>query len=450
MNRESPLPTVCSAEQSYPLGTEMLGWMRDLFPLHRAQTGVGVRKTLRYLQHHLPLEIHEVASGTTVFDWTIPEEWHIRDAFIADSKGQRIVDYRQCNLHVASNSQPVCQQLSYAELEPHLHWLTEPPSLDTVPYRTMFFRQEWGFCVSQRMLDRLKTDPAEKFTVVIDATFSPGSLSYGEAILPGQSRETILLYAHCCHPSLANDNLSGIVVATMLGKQLVKRAKQQPLRRTYRIVFAPATIGAITWLAANQADLPQVYAGLILTLLGSSGPFIYKKSRRGATVIDRAIEVLWRELDNQGRTIPFAPWGYDERQFGAPGFDLPVGCLMRTTPSEFSEYHTSADNLEKIQAQTLQETLKTLQQLLTILESNDLPVNQSPFGEPRLGPRGLYRPYGADDSLGRFQEAVLWILNLADGDHDLLDICQQGQLPWKLVSLAAEALRQQGLIKSVD
>ncbi len=430
------------------LGVQMYQCITDLFPFHRSISGDGVRDTLKHLQKTLPIEIHEVPTGTRVFDWTVPQEWRIHDAFIADRDGTRLVDYRQSNLQVLSGSQPISGRFSFEQLKPNLLTLPEEQDPDWIPYRTAFFRDAWGFCVSRRQLDRLQRDPAEEFDVVIDAEYFDGSLSYGEVTIPGKSDETILVYAHCCHPSLANDNLSGMAVAAFLGKQLVERSQSGDTpERTYIIVFAPATIGAITWLAQNESSLSKICGGLILSLLGDDGDFTYKKSRCDASSINRAVELtLSQQQDVQWSVRRFTPFGYDERQFCSPGINLPIGCLMRTPNGEFSQYHTSADNLDFVTPKSLANSLHIVTSILRNLEQNEIPVSHNSRCEPQLGVHGLYRAFGQHDDRGRFQEAVMWVLNLADGEHDLFAIAERGELPFPLVREAAVVLLDRGLI----
>jgi len=432
------------------LGVEMHRWIANLFPYHRSQTGAGVRQTLADLQAVLPVQIHEVPTGTQVFDWQVPPEWQIRDAYIADSAGKQIVNLRNSNLAVMSGSQPIQTNLSSQELRENLHTLPADANPDWVPYRTAFFREAWGFCVSRNQLARLTRDPSERFDVVIDSEFVDGSLTYGEATFVGKSDKTILIYAHCCHPSLANDNLSGMVVAAFLGQQLAERIARGDIpKKTYKIVFAPATIGAITWLAENQKSLSNIESGLILSLLGDEGSFTFKQSRCESTV-NRAVAWATKHHPNKCEIRPFTPFGYDERQFCSPGINLPMGCLMRTPNGEFPEYHTSADNLDFVSPEELAESLHFVTEILTILEENETLINQHPFCEPQLGDRGLYRAFGQHDDRGRFQEAVMWVLNLADGNHDLLAIAERGNLPMSLICEAADVLREHKILEAVE
>ena len=413
-------------------GAAMHALASRLFPLHRAQSGSGVRESLALMQEHIPLQIHEVASGTEVFDWQVPLEWRIQDAYVADRTGRRVIDYRSSNLHVVNGSRPVHETLSFAQLRPHLHTLPDHP--EWIPYRTCFMRDDWGFCLTQDQLDLMAGDPQREFEVVIDSSFHDGSLTYGELFLPGRSDREMLIYTHTCHPSLANDNLSGIVVATFLAKQLISQTSELSLR----FVFAPATIGAITWLAQNVDALDRIDHGLVLSLLGNDAPFTYKQSRRGNASIDRAAEHLFVNDRFDGSSREFTPFGYDERQFCSPGINLPLGCLMRTPNAEFPEYHTSADDLSFIRPSMLAESLQLCAELIEMLGANHYYVNTSPMCEPKLGSRGIER--------SECNASIPWLLNLADGQHDLLDICEKSKHPFADLRQAARVLAKHDLI----
>jgi aminopeptidase-like protein len=318
-------------------GPAMREMIAALYPICRSITGEGFRETLRGIRRYLPLEIHEVPSGTPVFDWTVPREWNIRDAYIAAPDGTRVVDFKRSNLHVMSYSVPVKARMRLEELRKHLHTLPDRP--EWIPYRTSYYKKNWGFCLSHRQLKELVDT---EYEVCIDSSLEPGHLTYGECFLPGQSNEEALISTHGCHPSLCNDNLSGIAVATFLALAL----QSMPHRLSYRFLFIPGTIGSITWLAKNRDRIDSIHHGLVLTGVGDAGGITYKRSRRGDTLIDRAMDHVLRHQQESYKIIDFFPYGYDERQYCSPGFNLPVGCLMRTPHSEYPEYHTSADNLE--------------------------------------------------------------------------------------------------------
>ena len=400
-----------------------------------------MRSTLRILQETVPLEIAEVPTGTEAFDWVVPQEWNIRDAYVEDVTGRRVVDFNQHNLHVVNYSVPVDGTFTLDELRPHLHSLPEQP--DLIPYRTSYYAPTWGFCL--RHTDLLALADGD-YRVRIDSSLEDGNLTYAEYVVPGESEDEVLVSAHICHPSLANDNLSGVAVASLLASRLAGLR----LRHTYRFVFAPGTIGALTWLARNP-DAPQrIKHGLVLTCVGDPGGVTYKRSRRGNAEVDRALEHVLRHAGTGSTVVDFSPYGYDERQYCSPGFDLPVGCLMRTPWGQFPEYHTSADNLELVRPEALADSFATVLAAFAALEENRRYVNTSPFGEPQLGRRGIYRLMGGDTSESVDEIALLWVLNLSDGRHDLLDVAARADLPFAEVSRAAEALLDAGLLREAE
>jgi len=423
-------------------GVAMHQLMAELFPICRSITGEGVRQTLRILLRHIPLEIHEVPSGTSVFDWTVPKEWNIRDAYVKDAKGRRVIDFQQSNLHVVSYSVPVKKRISLVELRKHLFSLPDRP--DWIPYRTSYYNETWGFCLSHRQLESL---PDEEYEVCMDTTLANGSLTYGEYLIPGASSDEVLISCHICHPSLCNDNLSGISVAT----QLAMHIASLPSRRfSYRFLFIPGTIGSITWLARNEERVACVKHGLVVTCVGDAGPFTYKKSRRGDAEIDRAVSHVLKESGRDHVVQDFFPYGYDERQYCSPGFDLPVGCLMRSPHGSFPEYHTSADNLDFVRPEYLEESLACYLDVVHVLEHNRTYANLNPKCEPQLGKRGLYQAIGGDSEAAKKQLAMLWVLNLSEGRHSLLDIAETAGLRFDLVKRTADLLESHALLKRCD
>jgi aminopeptidase-like protein len=413
---------------------DMVALAERLFPICRSLTGDGVRETLAILREQIPLEVREVASGTPVLDWSVPREWNITDAWIAAPSGERVADFGDSNLHVVGYSTPIHERLSLAELRPHLHTLPDRP--DWIPYRTSYWHETWGFCLPHARLEELEEG---EYEVYIDATLENGHLTYGELVLEGETDGEALVSTHVCHPSLANDNLSGMVVATALAARLAKARR----RLSYRFLFVPGTIGPITWLAHNEEGLGHVRAGLVLTLLGGPGRFVYKRSRRGDTPADRAAAYV---LGDGGEVRDFEPIGYDERQYCSPGFDLPVGRLTRTPHGEFPEYHTSADDLSLLGSQQLEEALDTVEAIVNVLDRDATYVNLSPKGEPQLGRRGLFASLGgATDGRAR-EHALLWVLSLSDGRHSLLDVAERSGLPFAAVRSAADALLEHGLL----
>ena len=412
-------------------GKAMLTLIRDLFPICRSITGNGVRQTLATIQSYVPLEIIEVPSGTPVLDWTVPREWNIRDAYVARQDGVRIVDFGANNLHVVQYRRPIDAIMPLAELRPHLHSLPDQP--DWIPYRTSYYSENWGFCLTHNQLLGLADG---RYRVVIDADLAPGHLSYGELLIPGESGDTILFSCHICHPSLANDNLSGIAVTTMLARHV---QTLQP-RHSYRFLFIPGTIGSLTWLARNEDKLGHIVHGLVLSCLGDVGGMTYKQSRRGNAAINRIVAHVLAHDEAPHRIAPFVPYGYDERQYCSPGFDLPVGCLMRTPNGEYAEYHSSADNLSLLRPESLAHSLAVLRRIVAVIEGDAVYHSRNPKGEPQLGRRGLYGALGGQRAASYDQMALLWVLNFADGRHSLLDVAERAGLPFATIRAAADAL----------
>lgn len=410
----------------------------ELYPFCRSITGDGVRSTLRRLAQDIPLEVREIPSGTQVFDWTVPEEWNIREAWIKDPQGREVVNLANHNLHVVGYSTPVREKMLLSELKSRLFSLPDQP--DLIPYRTSYYKKTWGFCLPHRELERLEDG---EYEVCIDSTLTDGNLTYGECFIPGATDEEVLVSCHTCHPSLANDNLAGIAVAVALAKQLASR----PQRLSYRFLFIPGTIGSITWLALNEAGIHRIKHGLVLTCAGDAGPVTYKKSRQGNAIIDRAMQHVLKTAGGDHRVAEFHPYGYDERQYCSPGINLPVGCLMRSPHGTFPEYHTSADNLDFIKPESLADTLTKALEAFKVLEHNARFVNLKPMCEPRLGKYGLYGG-GGGQRTGEFDElALLWVLNQSDGGSDLLAIAERSGMQFQKILAAAEALEQAGLLR---
>lgn len=419
------------------IGSELYELAERLYPLHRSITGNGVRETLKVLGDYIPLQVHEVPSGTKVFDWTVPDEWNVREAYIKDASGKRIVDLRDSNLHLVHYSIPIHRRMGLDELKEHLHSLPDHP--DWVPYRTSYHNRSWGFCLSHRLHQSLA---GGEYEVCIDATLEPGSLTYGEYFIEGESKEEVLITTHVCHPSLCNDNLSGIAVATLLARATMARKP----RYSYRFLFMPGTIGAISWLSLNEERLGNIKHGLVLALLGDEGQFHYKTSRRGNAEIDRMVRRRLKVRAVDHGIIDFYPYGYDERQFCSPGFDLPVGSLTRTPHGQYPEYHTSADNLAFIKPARLAESFDLLMDIFSELESAEKYVNLKPKCEPQLGRRGLFKAIGGQSEAKDFQMALLWILNFSDGEHSLSDIADRSGLSMDLLRKAVDELLKTDLL----
>ncbi len=418
-------------------GAAMHALCTELFPLLRSITGKGVRDTLAGIGRHIPLTMTEVPSGTAVFDWTVPPEWTVREAWIKDPAGDRIVDVARHTLHLVNYSAPFKGRLPLSELRKRLFSLPDRPGW--IPYRTQYFKEDWGFCLSHNQLQSLREG---EYEVCVDTTLAPGSLTFGECVLPGRSSEEVLISAHVCHPSLANDNLSGIAVATFLAKALAAVDR----RFTYRFVFAPSTIGVITWLAQREAMTARIRHGLVLSGVGDPGAYNYKRSRRGNAEIDDIMSHVLKESGLQHNINPFIPYGYDERQYCSPGFDLPVGCFSRSTYGSYPQYHTSADNLELVRPECLEQSLDLVLQAFSIVERDLRLRNLNPKCEPQLGRRGLYSLVGGHNESQKLQLAMLWVLNKSDGQHTLLDIAQESGLSFDLISSASNALSQAELV----
>jgi len=446
-------------------GRSMMDLAAELYPIPRSLTGDGVRETLERIARRIPLETHELPTGTPVLDWTVPQEWSPREAWIRDPSGRRIVDFADHSLHLVGYSVPVQRQLSLNDLRPRLHSLPEQP--DLIPYRTSYYEETWGFCLPHRLLESL---PDGEYEVFIDASLEDGSMTWGECLLPGSTTEEVVISSHVCHPQLANDNLSGIAVAVHLAEALAAVPER---RYSYRFLFAPGGIGAIAWLARNRDRLDTFRHGLIAANLGDAGGFHYKRSRRGDAEIDRAVVAGLAELGEELVTEDFFPFGYDERQYCSPGFDLPVGVLTRTPWGRYPEYHTSADDLSFVHAGSLAGSLAAYLATAAVLEGGQAGAvhggpdarsspagsrrtagdrryrNLEPFGEPQLGRRGLYGGLGGAGRKDR-EIAMLWVLNQSDGENSLLDIAERSEMPVDVVAEAADALREAGLLAEVE
>lgn len=423
------------------MGERLHALIERLFPLRRSLTGEGVRQTLAVLAEDLPLQITEVPTGTPVLDWVVPREWVVRAAHVTAPDGSRVADWADSPLHLVGHSAPFAGRLQLPALLQHLHSLPDRPTL--TPYRTSYYVHTWGFCLPHERLEALT---AGTYEVVVDTSLVEGTLTYGEVVVPGSSVEEVLITAHTCHPAQANDNLSGIAIAHELARRLLDGPTP---RWTYRFLFAPGTLGAIAWLERHRQEaVPRVRAGLVLTGLGDDSAPSYKLSRRGGHLIDRAVQHVLQHAGLGGRVLPFTPYGYDERQFCSPGFDMPVGRLGRGVHGEYPEYHTSADDLRFVTARRLAESYELVCEVFDILERDRIVINQAPFGEPQLGRRGLYRDTGATPLDRRSTEmALLWVLNLCDGTRSLLEVAERAELPFAAVASAAVRLEDAGLLK---
>jgi aminopeptidase-like protein len=423
------------------LGREMYDLIAELFPICRSITGDGTRQTLEIMKRIISIDVFNVPSGTRVFDWSVPKEWNIRDAYVKNARGERVIDFKKSNLHVLNYSIPISRNISFAELQEHLYSLPDHP--DWIPYRTSYYNENWGFCLSDNSRQALAE---EEYEVFIDSSLKNGELTYGEYYLKGLTEDEILLTCHICHPSLCNDNLSGISLVVYLAKLLTTMST----RFSYRFLFIPGTIGSITWLALNEEKLSKIKAGLVVAGVGDSGPFTYKRSRIGDAEIDRIVECVLACSNKEYKIIDFFPYGYDERQFCSPGFNLPVGSLTRTPYGDYPEYHTSADNLDFVNAENLSESFAMYADVIFALEHNEVYLNQNPKCEPQLGKRGLYSELGGNLNAKDLQLAMLWVLNMSDGKHSLLDIAAKAKLDFKIIHQAVERLEGAQLLRRLE
>jgi aminopeptidase-like protein len=425
-------------EPSVQDGQDMHDFMRSIQPYRRSITGEGLRQTLDAIAEHVPITVQSVPSGREVLDWRIPPEWVLREAYIAATSGRRVLELSDSPLRVVGYSTPIDRRMSREELLAHLHTLPDHP--DWIPYRTSYYNPDWGFCLTQRELESL-TDA--EYDVCVDSDFlADGCLNYGELFLQGDIKDEVLVSCHCCHPAMANDNLSGIAVALAVAKRLI----DVPHRYSYRFLFVPGTVGSIAWLAQNEHRLQSVRHGFVLAGVGDERPLTYKRSRLGGATIDRVFEYVLRAPARPDGVVDFEPYGYDERQYCSPGFDLAVGALMRAKHGTYAEYHTSADDLDFVKAVSLRDTLASCMQALFVLEGNMSYRNLLPKGEPQLGRRGLYGPIGGRNAPASTEMAMLWVLSYSDGDHDLLQISDRSGLSFHAVRAAADALEAAGLL----
>ena len=419
------------------VGLELHNRIRRLYPICRSITGNGVRETLRLVSEEIEIQTEEIPTGTRVFDWTIPKEWNIKDAYIKNADGARIVDFNKSNLHVVNYSVPIHDVMTLSELRPHLHSIPEHP--DWIPYRTSYYSEDWGFCLPHRQLESLRED---RYEVCVDSSLEDGSLTLGQCVLPGREMDEVLISCHVCHPSLSNDNLSGVSVAVTLARLLATT----PHRYTYRFLFIPGTIGAIAWLARNEETTGRIKHGLVLACAGDRGTPTYKRSRRGNAAIDRAAVHVLKHSGNRYDIEDFRPYGYDERQYCSPAFNLPVGVLSRTPYGRFPEYHTSADNLDFVDPASLADSVVSCLSILDVIESDLAYCNLNPKCEPQLGRRGLYASLGGHGGSREIEMALLWVLSLSDGRHSLLEIAEQSGLTFSSVRMAANELFRHDLL----
>ena len=422
-----------------------------LLPIPRSLTGEGVRETLALVGTWCDVGVNEVATGTPVYDWTVPEEWVLRRATLQAPDGRIIADSDADPLAVVGYSAPMTATMDLEDLEPHLHSLPEHP--DWTPYRTSYYNRTWGFCLPDRV--RRDLQPGQ-YVVDVDTELSPGHLTYGEVRIPGQGSDGQgsggpggdgpgigLISAHLCHPGMANDNASGMVVAAALAAHL----SATPRRMEWRVIFAPGTIGPLVWMTEHADIVDQVRAGFVLAGVGDCGGMTLKQSRHGGTLPERALQQVLADRSASCQTVPYSPWGYDERQYTSLGFDLPVSLVMRTPHGTYPEYHTSADDLDFISAQSLADSLAVMVDTVEVVERNRTCLNLKPHGEPQLGKRGLY-PKTGGRSAGEQTLAMLWVLALSDGKTDLLQIADRSTLSFDAIAAAAAALEDTDLLRT--
>jgi aminopeptidase-like protein len=414
-----------------------------LWPINRSLTGEGNRETLKIISEIIPLKIHEVPSGTQCFDWTVPPEWNTKEAWIKDEKGNTIVDFKNNNLHLLGYSEPFEGLLSFEELREHLYTLPDQP--DLIPYLTSYYSRRWGFCLTHNQLNIL--DTSTKYQVKIESTLDDkGSMTYGDLVIKGKSEKEILFTTYICHPSLASNELSGPLVTSFIYDQL----KNRDMYYSYRFVFAPETIGSIAYLSVHGEHLKKnLEAGFVVTCIGDAGNFTYKKSRRSTTLVDRAVQLILQQTEDEFTIKEFAPIGSDERQYCSPGFNLPVGSLMRTMYGEFPEYHTSGDNKDFICFEAMEASIDKFMDIIDLMEMNQKYINQFPNCEPQLGKRGLY-PSLSEKNKAIEIESMMWILNYADGEHDLIEIIEKSKIDYRTILKVSGKLLLKGIIEYTD
>lgn len=413
-----------------------------LWPLLRSITGEGVRKTHDILNELVPLERMEIPTGTQVLDWKIPQEWVVKDAYVITPDGKKILDVWENNLHLMNYSIPFSGELSRAELDKHLYSIPEMP--EAIPYVTSYYVPRWGFCLSEKMRSSL---PDGQYKVVVDTKMIDGNLTLSHAILPGETDKEVLISTYTCHPSMANNELSGPLLAAFLYRRLASLEKR---KLTYRFVFVPETIGAIAYLHYYGKHLMEkTIAGYVATCVGNCDNFTYKKSRRGQSLADKAAILALKRLDPHLEILDFFPSGSDERQYCSPGFDLPVGSVIRSLYSQFSEYHTSLDNKEFISFDSLQKSIDAYFEICCLLDKNTTYKNLFPYGEPMLSKRNLDMSIGSKRKVSDFMKSCQWLLNLSDGEHSLLDISIRSGQDFHLLYDVAQSCLQAKILEEI-
>lgn len=412
-----------------------------LWPLPRSLTGPALRETLNILNELVPITQHNYPTGMQCFDWQIPNEWTIRDAWVKNKRGEKLIDFKVNNLHVLGYSQPVSGLIPRAELLEHFYTLPDLP--EAIPYLTSYYQERWGFCLPHERLAEFSDD---EYDVLVDADLGPGNLTIGEGRIQGQTDREILLSSYVCHPSLANNELSGPIVQTYVYQYLLQR--QQPLKYSYRFLYLPETIGSIVYLSQHGDELKaKLEAGYVVTCIGDDAPFTYKKSRRGDSLADRAALNVLAHSGHDYKVLDWFPGGSDERQYGSPGFNLPVGSIMRSMYGTYPEYHTSLDNREFISEQALQASIQLYIDVIETLEANDTYINLVPHCEPQLGKRGLYPTLGAQREKNQSMQKIRYLLAFSDGQHDVLAIADKMKLMGRELASEVETLISNELLR---
>lgn len=414
-----------------------------LWPITRSLTGDGNRESLKILSELIDLKITEVPSGTQCFDWNVPPEWNIKEAWIKDSKGNKIVDFSENNLHILGYSEPFQGKLSFGELKSHLYTLPDQP--DLIPYLTSYYKRRWGFCLTHNQF--LQLDQNETYEVFINSSLDDnGSMTIGEAVIKGKSDKEIMFSTYICHPSLASNELSGPLVSAFIYSKL---KEQKELKYTYRFIFVPETIGSIYSLSVKGEHWKKhLKAGFVITCIGDDGKFTYKRSRIGNSLPDRAVEMILNQTETEFNIVDFFPSGSDERQYCSPGFNLPVGSLMRSMYGKYPEYHTSADNKDYVSFEAMEKSVQKYLDVIELLEKNEKYINKMPYCEPQLGKRGLYPTLGSQKGTEDFVKAMMWILNLADGTNDLITISGKSKIPVKDLFPVVDKLIANGILEN--
>lgn len=417
----------------------MYNLLKELFPINRSITGDGVRKSLKIIKKIIDLNFVEIKSGTKCYDWEVPLEWNINDAYILDPKGKKIIDFKKNNLHVVSYSEPINRLISLKELKKNLHTLPKIPT--AIPYLTSYYHKNWGFCISYNQFKKLREG---KYKVVIKSNFKKGSLTLADSVLKGKVKKEIIISSYICHPSMANDSLSGVVVAVYLYKYL-KSLKSRYY--TYRFIFAPETIGVISYLKKNEKKIKQnVLCGFVLTCLGDKAAFNYKKTKQNNHEIDKIVKYTFDRNNKKITYHDFWPSGSDERQYSSPSFNIPVGSLIRSVYGKFSQYHTSKDNLSFINKKKLEESLDIYKNIFNIIDSNHTYVRTNGHCEPMLSKYNLYDTIGGNKIQNKDTMLYLWILNLSDGNHTLLDIANKSNYTYNKILQCTKILINKNLI----